>query len=239
MKHVVLLLIFVAGAAHARSLAHAYPFVLPRQTVPEGGVLYVFFPTESCSDDPAELAAGQRKMLEEFRVETTEQQALPFDLKLVSRGKAFDVFSLKVTAEVDTEFVVRPVQPHHAITVVKREKQTPLKLELRPGGNDNFTDEASSERLRRLVPSLDAPAFRVTWRSGSIVIPGRVLYSPRHVAKTEVLLGDLYCGGTTAWWTSPTEFTVTALMADGREVQAAPVLLEAPSQAKRRRTEQE
>lgn len=64
MKHVVLLLIFVAGAAHARSLAHAYPFVLPRQTVPEGGVLYVFFPTESCSDDPAELAAGQRKMLE-------------------------------------------------------------------------------------------------------------------------------------------------------------------------------
>lgn len=41
-------------------------------------------------------------------------------------------------------------------------------------------------------------------------------------------LGKMYCTKTTVWWTTPTEFTVTALMSDGREVSAAPLLLEAP-----------
>lgn len=74
------------------------------------------------------------------------------------------MFALRVNAKVGVEFVVRPINPSFAVTVVKREKPTPLRLELTAGREENFRDGLSRESTRVLVPSIDAPAYRVAWR---------------------------------------------------------------------------
>lgn len=162
MKLVVLLLALLASFAHASSCRPPDAFILPRTSVEEGGLLYAFLPTSNGEDpDKTFITAWQQRALGELWVETTNGKALPFELKLVSRGDVFDVFSLKVNAKVGTEFIVKPVQQHFAITVVKRSKPAPLKLEITRGKDDNVSDSVSSQRIRRLMPSLDAPAFRV------------------------------------------------------------------------------
>lgn len=194
--------------------------------MPEGGVLYVFLPTDGGAPEAPDFEAAQREWLSALWVASTDGKALPFDLTRVSRGGAYDVFSLKVHARIGTEFVVRPVQPHDAITITRREKPQAVSLELTPGKDDSFRDSLSEQQVRVLVPSLDAPAFRVSWAGGSAVVPGRDVVDVR--GKRALLLGRVYCSGTTAWWTRPTAFTVTALLSDGREVTAAPIVLQPP-----------
>lgn len=231
MRPSLSLLVVVLCASEARASQCASPtsFVLPRKSVEEGGLLFVFIPTNYRrypEEDQQKLARSNEEMLREFWIEASDGKALPFGLKLLARGGVFDVFSLRVKAKVGTEFVVRPVQSSFAITVVKRKKQSPVTLEVQRAADENFADSLSDESVRTLIPSLEAPAFRVTWNAGSIVMPGRIMYGD--YAQRGVRLGRLFCTGTSAWWKTPTEFTVTALMSDGREVTAEPVMLEPP-----------
>lgn len=229
------LTVFVALAvlwgteAHASQCAPPFPFVLPRTTVPEGGELYVFMPVSDRDGIHREqLAAFQRNTLGELWVESASGKPLPFELRRVHSGDVFDVFSLRVKARPGTQFVVQPIQPDFAITVSRRQPRAPLALNIVERENHGFRDALSSDQTRVLIPSLDAPAFRVTWLNGSVVLPGRLMRHPREEAALELELGRIYCAEATAWWKTPTEFTVTALLSDGREVTAAPIVLEPP-----------
>ncbi|MGV3625965.1 MAG: hypothetical protein ACO1OB_34465 [Archangium sp.] len=228
MKTFIALMILCSAVAQASQCAPPWWSVLPRKTVPEGGLLYVFSPVSGGFHAPEDYENAQRSVLGELWVETSAGIALPYELKLIHRGDAFDVFTLKVKAKVGTEFVVRPVQTQFAITVVKPEVSKPLTLEVLPGKEDNFRDTLSWSSTRALIPSLDAPAFRVTWRGGSVVLPGRLHWGSSHEAPLQLELGNIYCSEATARWSSPTEFTVTSLLSDGREVTAAPVMIEPP-----------
>lgn len=228
MRHLCLFAALFATAAHASQCAPPLAFVLPKKTVAEGGLLYLFLPVSGGFHEREHFEEEQRRILGKLWVEASDGKALPYELKRVAHGDVYDVFTLRVNARVGSEFVVKPLHVHSAVTVVKRETSKPLALEIRRGDEDNFRDTLSRESSRVLIPSLDAPAFRVSWSGGSVVLPGRTFRAPRHEPPLRLDLGGVYCTAETAQWKTPTEFTVTALMSDGREVTAAPIRLEPP-----------
>lgn len=234
MRALVVASMLVAGSASAMC-ASANPIVLPLEgsTVPPDPVLYVFLP-EGTTNLRSEVSSGQES-LRELWVSSPEGAPLPFTLQRLEDG-LISVYRLSVRAPVGAQFIVRPFQTAVS-TVAQVEKATVLNVER--GVEHNFRWTCSYESTRVLVPSLEAPAFRVTWGkelkdvdapgAPSVIFPGLHAWLRQKGAQRVLKLGHPNCTFTTLAWSTPIFVRVTALMADGREVVGKQVLrLEPP-----------
>ncbi len=226
---VIAALVVSWGTEARAACAPSFPFVLPLagETVPENPVLYVFAPNDSESDHASDEQT--REFLSSLWVESTTGTALPFELTLVLSNSRHDVFTLRVAAKAGTSFFVRPFHKKPLTVSSKVKFDDALSLTRRLDINHRWM--CSHQSMRRVAPSIDAPAFRVTWNNKTTVLPGRdasFFWFSGVKPDLELTLGKTDCRWDVMSWSKPTEFTVTALLSDGREVTAAPLTLEPP-----------
>ncbi|MGV3625964.1 MAG: hypothetical protein ACO1OB_34460 [Archangium sp.] len=221
MKPLVLVVALFAVSAHAMC-APAEAFVLPWDgaTIPEDGVFYLFDP--------------KNPELHDVKIETVDGEPVPFTQKRIQADQFDSVFELRITAKASSKISVRGFH-RQPVTVVAK-SAAPKKLELTPGTEKNYSWTCSHETTRVLIPSIDAPAFRVKWDDKTFILAGRDGSFSRLdevVPELALRLGHANCHGNNVVWAKKTKFTITALMADGTEVTAAPMTLEPPKQLPR------
>lgn len=236
------LLVLLAARSAQAQCADPSTYVLPLEgsTVPPNPALYVFVPREKPSQDDR-ISFAQRQ-LRDLWVSSPDGAPLPFVLERIA-DDAIAVYRLTVQAAAGAQFTVLPLHTR-PMTVARTPSASALKVELGPDQNYRWT--CSYESVRALIPSLDAPAFRVRWAydlagveqpsARTLILPGRDGFHYRTTKGREppplaIKLGHLSCAMHTLEWSRSIWVRVTALNTDGSEVTSPQALRLTPPPA--------
>jgi hypothetical protein len=172
------------------------------------------------------LLHGRGPKPADVSVVSSKGAKLPFSVQLTT-GASYDVLRIAVTAGEGTKVMVKPF---HAAALAVTKQAGASELTVTPGTEKNYSWTCSYEATRVLLPSIDAPAFRVTIASDAAgldsagattaLIPGRAGFSMEPNPPLALRLGHLNCLGNSITWNGVSVARVTALLADGTEVVA-------------------
>lgn len=208
------------------------PFVAPPagSSLPPHPEIYVFHPWGEHGDrspDPV------------LAVEDAAGAPVPFSVERASSSPAYDAFRIAIHRDVPGAITVR-FGGDDATFTIDPAWSTPVAtgLALTATRYERLEWACSREDSLRIVPSIDAPAYRIDYEARVVDDAGRRQRSilvPRHAsrffervgrepaASPEVALGQLNCMGANLELASARTMRITALFADGSEVPGSDV----------------